>query len=87
METTYTQTNQYDKVEEDKKPKKTTYCVAAEKKFPKIRISMEDYNQLKVLQKKYRCKSFGQVIIKLLECYREYSVNTYTSSDSMKDVK
>ncbi|BFU25107.1 hypothetical protein KM1_086070 [Entamoeba histolytica HM-3:IMSS] len=58
---------------EEKKPKRHSlkYSVEAEKKFPKIRISQKDYNRLKDIQERLHCKSFGQVVIRLLNCYKQ----------------
>lgn len=58
---------------EEKKPRSTKYCLTAEKKFPKIRISMKDYNHLKQIRQRYHCKSFGQAIARVLDCYHRYS--------------
>lgn len=57
---------------EEKKPKKKSkYCEQIEKKFPKIRISNEDYLRLKDIRMQFKFKSFGKAIELLIDCYKK----------------
>ena len=62
----------------EKKPKKeksTLSCVKQkvsveeEKKFPKVRVTLEAFEELQQFRKKYKCKSYCEVVNKLLNIY------------------
>ena len=56
----------------EKKPKKKSkYCEQIEKKFPKIRISYEDYLRLKEIRLQHKFKSFGKAIDLIIDCYKK----------------
>ena len=60
------------KNKQEKKPKKKSkYCEEIEKKFPKIRISMEDYLRLKDIRMQFKFKSFGKAIDLIIACYKK----------------
>ena len=45
--------------------------MSTEQKYPKIRVSLDVFNQLRCIQKAEKCKSFCDVISKLLMSYDE----------------
>ncbi|ELP87470.1 hypothetical protein EIN_097570 [Entamoeba invadens IP1] len=51
----------------EKKPK----LIEDEKKFPKVRVSLDSFNELQSFRKKYKCKSYCEVVNKLLTIYDE----------------
>ena len=52
----------------EKKPKRES-AVKSERKFPKIRVSLEVFEHLKRIQRAYRLKSFCEVVSTLLASF------------------
>ncbi|EDR26946.1 hypothetical protein EDI_051830 [Entamoeba dispar SAW760] len=51
---------------EEKTDKK---LIEDEKKFPKVRVTLEAFEELQDFRKKYKCKSYCEVVNKLLNIY------------------
>ncbi|EDR28218.1 hypothetical protein EDI_259510 [Entamoeba dispar SAW760] len=52
----------------------------SEQRYPKIRVSLEVFNQLKQIQKQKNYKSFCEVVSKLLELYEEHDTSSLSKS-------
>ena len=65
------------KEQKEKKPKKEEITdsfkqkvsIEEEKKFPKVRVTLEAFEELQQFRKKYKCKSYCEVVNKLLNIY------------------
>ncbi|KAL7713509.1 Uncharacterized protein QTN25_008890 [Entamoeba marina] len=63
----------------EKKPQKTkedpssemtiNYPTFDDKKFPKVRVSIEAFEELQQFRKAHKCKSYCEVVSKLIEIY------------------
>ncbi|EKE38492.1 hypothetical protein ENUP19_0054G0126 [Entamoeba nuttalli] len=68
-------------IADNKKPKALDNILKkSEQKYPKIRVSLEVFNQLKQIQKQKNYKSFCEVVSKLLELYEERDVSSLSKS-------
>ena len=67
------------KKQQAKKPKQTEDT--KEKQYPKIRVSLNVMNQLKNYQTQLKCKSYCEVVMKLIEYYEGHDISTVNKSD------
>ncbi|KAL7722963.1 Uncharacterized protein QTN25_000548 [Entamoeba marina] len=55
------------------KPKPSEEPLKSEQKYPKIRVSLSVFDHLRLLQSQQKCKSYCEVVSKLIEFYEENS--------------
>ena len=55
-----------------------------DKQYPKIRVSLNVMNQLKRYQKQMKCKSYCEVVMKLMEFYESHNdISIVNKSDEL----
>ena len=68
-------------IEKKKQTKPKTSEESRDKQYPKIRVSLHVFHQLKRYQQQLKCKSYCEVVSKLMEYYEGHDISTVNKSD------